>query len=360
MTSPEARDVAARLQQLAARVPPGAVEGAADPAGRAVALNHSRRQRAARWVGAAVAVVVLGTATTLTRPDVAPVAQSAPATTRAATPSGTRPAAPPSTRPPAPPPEVYEQPPRGSLADDPGFLAGVAALPWSPAMDPTTGSSAEIEPDTRRVLYAADVPGGHRWAVVMARSRQSWAVNWFAGPGGADPASLTEASYPTVWSPTQPLALMDVSAATAPIVVLGDPGATYEYSPSLDRTPDGSLVRDFQPLPVVDGVPLGAVPTPVVWNAGELRPSAGASYSPVWDVRYTGAAPWDSWYAPVGGPPDLAVLAPCLTALGYTVDVGPGEGEYSYGDPASFDRSSAEQAVREKATADCHNASSGG
>ncbi|GAB4079597.1 hypothetical protein GCU67_02575 [Modestobacter muralis] len=346
MTGPRAQDVAARLQQLAIRVPTTAVDGPADTAGRAVEVNRHRRQRAVRWVAGAVAVVVLGTATTLARPDVPPVAAAAPA-------------APPSTRPPAPPPAVYEQPPRGSLADDPGFLAEVAALSWSPALDQTTGTSTQIEPDTRRVVYAADVPNGHRWALVMARTRQSWAVNWFTGPDGADAADLTEASYPTLWSPTEPLALMDVSADTAPIMVFGDPGATYEYSPSLDRAPDGSLVRDFQPLPTVDGVPLGLVPTPVVWSAGELRAAAGGTDA-IWDIRYSSPAPWERWYGGAGGPPDMAVLVPCLTALGYTVDVGPGEGQFGYSETGTPDRTSAEEAVHEQATAECHTAASSG
>ncbi|MCZ2829266.1 hypothetical protein O2W14_10525 [Modestobacter sp. VKM Ac-2986] len=361
------QDVGARLTRLARQAHPPDGGSTVD---RVLDVARSRRLRTQRGVAAAVAVLVLGTTATLARPDAAPTVQAAPADA-SATPSATRPAAP-SSRPPAPPPEVYEQPPRGSLAGDPEFLAGVAALPWSPAMDLENGVAAEVEPDTRRVLYAADVPGGHRWAVVMARSHQSWAVNWFTGPAGADPAGMTEASYPSSWSPTEPLALMDASTEAVPLVVFGDPGIGYEYSPSLDRAPDGSLVREFQPLPVVDGVPLGVVPRPVVWGAGALRRSTGEDrstdddrtpgdgWSPGGDFRYVGAAPWESWYGEAAGPPDMAVLVPCLTALGYDVTVGPGESEYGWSDPTTVERSSTEQAVREKATADCQNAASGG
>ena len=350
MTGAEAQDVAARLQQLALRAPATDDEGTAD---RALAVNRHRRHRAVRWVAGAVAVVVLGTAAVLARPaEVTTAAQAAPATTRPAAPTTTRPPAPP-----PPPPEVYEQPPRGSLAGDAEFLTGVAALPWSEAMDTTTGNMAEIEPETRRVVYAADVPGGHRWALVMARADRWWAVNWFSGPRGADPASMTEVPAPGRWSETEPLVLMDVSAASAPIVVFGDPDAAYEYSPSLDRAPDGSLVRAYEPLPVVDGVPLGEVPTPVVWSAGEVRAVDRPYRGPVWDVRFAGPTPWDTWWA-AGGPPDLALLAPCLSALGYEVEVGPGDGEYSYTDLSADLLTSDEQAAREKATADCHTAAS--
>ena len=345
-----APDVAARLQQLAGRAVPAGHDEAPGTAERAVAADRRRRQRAGRWTAAAVVVAVLGGAAMLTRPaEVAPVAQAAAPSAR---PTARPPASP---TPPAPPPAVYEQPPRGSLAEDADLLAGVAALPWSPTIDPATGSAWAIEPDTRRVVYAADVPGGHRWVLVMARWRQSWAVNWFAGPEGGGPTDLTEVMQPTGWSATEPFALMDVTAPTAPLLVFGDPGDTFEYSPSLDRAPDGDLVREFEPLPMVDGIPLGVVPTPVIWSAGELREIDVSYRGPVWDLRLAGDAPWDGWYDFDGGPADEAVLGPCLTALGYTVEDGPGENDVGYSGPGPVDLSTTEHAVLEKATADCFN-----
>ena len=339
-TEPGAPDVAARLRQLAARVP-----GSGDTAGRALAVNRHRRSRAVRWVATAVAVVVLGTAATLARPEeVVAAAQPAPSTTRAG----------------APPPEVYEQPPRGSLADDAGLLAQAAALPWSGVMDPNSGVLYQAEPDTHRVVYAADVPGGHRWVVVMARWRQQWAVNWFSGPRGADPAELVEAYAPVPWSGLGPLALMDASDALGPLLVLAQPGVSAEYSPSRDRAPDGRLVRDFHPLPVVDGALLGMVATPVTWDAGELYQVRGPSRSQVFDVFYTGDAPWNSWYAGIGEPPDEAVLAECLTALGLEVHDGPGDQDMSYTDTGREDLTSAESAARDEAAAGCHVQASGG
>jgi hypothetical protein len=194
--------------------------------------------------------------------------------------------------------------------------------------------------------------------VVLARTESWWAVNWFAGPGGADPTNLAEVSTPTRLSDYDPLVLMDVSAASAPIVVLGDPDTDYEYSPSLDRAPDGSLVRAYQPLPEVDGVPLGEVPTPVVYNAGEARAAGKPWLNPIWDIRYAGTAPWDSWWGKVSGPPDLALLTPCLAPLGYVVEAGQGDYDYSITDLEPAPLSSEEQAVRDKATAECQTAAS--
>ncbi|MFQ1002918.1 hypothetical protein [Modestobacter sp. SSW1-42] len=330
----EDRDLRARLVRLARHAP---TSGGGDTLQRALAVNRSRRLRAARWVAAAVAVVVLGTAGTLARPEAAPAVQAAQPT----------PAGP-------PPPEVYEQPPRGSLADDPGFLAGVAALRWSP---PASGSgfSRSFDGDSRRVVYAADVPGGHRWAVVMARNGSSWVVNWFAGPRGARPAEMTEAYGPTGWSRSLPLALMDVSAATGPLVVLADPGVGVEYSATLDRAPDGSLVRDFVELPEVDGVRSGLVRTPVSYGpdtAPELVQVRNGVRTPLGITLTTGTPLWAPTAYP-DDPPDPSDIAECLTANGFTVQAAPPSAGVYYEDPRTGDLSSEEQAERDRAGQDC-------
>jgi hypothetical protein len=334
----DAHDVAARLRRLAAGAP-----GAGDTADRALAANRHRRLRAARWVAAGVAVVVLGTAATLARPEeVVAAAQPAPSSS-----AGT------------PPPQVYEQPARGSLADDAGFLAQAATLPWSGVVDPASGALRQVEPDSRRVVYAADVPGGHRWVVVMARWQQQWAVNWFSGPRGADPSQLVEAYAPLPWSGLAPLAVMDASESRGPLLVLAEPGVSAEYSPGRDRAPDGRLVRDFDPLPVVDGALLGSVTTPLTWDSGELYQVRGASRSQVYEVHYT-HAPWDSWYSGVGEPPEDAVVAECLTALGLQVQDGPGAQDVAWSESDRDEITSAEVAARDEAAAACHVQASGG
>jgi hypothetical protein len=320
-----AQAVADRLHELVA----GAHSAdTGDTAGRAVALAHARRRRGARWAAGALAVVLLGTAAAVVRPaDVAPAEAAGP------------------TTPPAPAgPAVYEQPPRGSLAGDREFLAAVQALPWSDLYD--TGSmTLDVEPDTRRVVYAADVPGGHRWAVVLARSGTQWGVDWFTGPRGARADQLVEAQGPVLLPAWQTVALMDVSGTTGPLLVLDEAGVTAEYSPSLDRAADGSLGRHFDPLPVVDGAPLGMVTTPVTWDAGQLSVLRDGFHDGVDTWLTTGTPPWL-----VGAEyeTDQTLVAACLSGLGYQVqDLGPGQG-LTWTEPETGDLSSAEQAARDQ------------
>ena len=329
------QDVRARLTRLAQRAPRPDGDGTAE---RVLAVNRGRRLRAGRWVAAAVAVVVLGSAATLARPDDGVPAGQAAATT----PSG------------PPPPAIYEQPPRGSLADDPEFLAAVAALPWSPAPS-GSGYSRPFDGDSRRVVYAADVPGGHRWAVVMASYGTQWVVNWFAGPRGAAPADLSEAYGPTGYARALPLALMDVSAETGPLVVLADPGVGAEYSATLDRAPDGSLVRDFTELREVDGALVGLVRTPVAFGpdtSPELFQVRNGVRTPLGFTLTTGVPPWTPTEYP-DSPPDPAAVSECLTTAGFEVEAAPPSAGVYYSDPRTGELSSAEQAERDRASEAC-------
>ena len=328
------QDVRARLSRLARR--PRRPDGGST-AERVLAVNRARRLRAGRWAAAVAAVVVLGATAPLARP-VDPVVQAAPAT----------------SRPGPPPPALYELPARGSLADEPEFLAAVAELPWSP---PPSGSgfSRPFDPDTRRVVYAADVPGGHRWAVVMAGHGPQWVLNWFTGPRGAEPGELTEATPPTVFSPSEPLALMDVSADTGPLVLLGEPGATAEYSATLDRAPDGSLVRDFLSLREVAGVPAALVRTPLTSDpatSARLYLRRDGVDVQVQQVLTTGTPPWvrtDQEPRPL----DPAAVEACLAAIGFTVQAAPPRDGFYYEDPRTGDLSSVEQAARDRASEEC-------
>jgi hypothetical protein len=324
--------VGARLTRLARHAP---TRDGMDLAGRAIAVAHHRRLRAVRWVGAVLAVLVLVAAATLVRPEAGPAVQAAQV-----------------TRPPGP--AVYERPPRGSLAGDAELLAAITALPWSPVPS-GSGSSPFSDPSTRRVLFAADVPGGHRWAVVMASYGPQWVVNWFTGPSGADPSQLTEATAPTVWSPSEPLALLDVSADFGPLVLLTAPGATAEWSATLDRAPDRSLSREFVPLHEEDGVLVRLVRTPVTWDPttdGELFQLREGVRSEVQSFLTTGTPPWMRT-DPGPARPDTAEVAACLSANGFTVEAAPPSAGVYYADPRTGDLSSVEQAERDRASEDC-------
>ena len=327
------QDVRARLTRVAQHAP--LPDGDATTV-RVLTVNRRRRLHAGRWVAAAVAVLVLGAAATLA-PPADPVAR-APVTAAQV----------------PPPPALYDQAPRGSLADDPQFLTGVAALPWSP-LPTSIGSHRLLDPGSTRVVYAADVPGGRRWAVVLARSGALWLVDWFAGPAGAGPEQLTEASPPALFSLSEPLALLDLSADTGPLVVLAAEGAEVEYSATLDRGDDGTLGREFQPLRPVDGVPLGLVTTPITYD-----PQTSAIIDLVQDgVRHevhqvlaTGTPPWARADADPGRP-DPAAAAACLTAAGFVVQAAPPSAGLYYQDPRSGQLSSLEQADRDRTSRDC-------
>lgn len=336
MTDDVGQAVAARLHEVAERARP-ADDGRT--AARAVAVDRRRRRR---WVAGALAVVLLGTGASFARSAVTepPAAAPLPATLAV------------SVAP--PPPELAEAPVRGSLADDEEFLAAMADAPWTGPVGPdgqvVDWGAPAPEPGTGRVVYAADVPGGHRWAVVIARFEAEWLWAWFTGVRGAEPAEMTSANGHVSLGGQERLALMDASADTGPLVVLGEPGLTAEYSPSLDRTPSGELVRDFAPLPMVDGVPLGVVGTPVTWTAGEVRITSSVaqpSLYPVFDRRPA------SWPAYPTGPIDEALVAPCLEQQGLDVETEYG---LSWGESEPPPMSSAEEAAREHEIAACFRA----
>ncbi|MCZ2818669.1 hypothetical protein [Modestobacter sp. VKM Ac-2984] len=290
-------------------------------------MDRLRRRSAGNWTAGALAVVLLGTGASLAGCSVTePAAAPAPAG--------------PSTSV-APSPELVEAPVRGSLADDQDFLAAMADAPWT---DP---DAPEPEPGTERVVYAADVPGGHRWAVVVARHEGRWFWTWFTGPRGAEPAEMTYAAGWIPLGPRERLALMDVSATTGPLVVLGEPGLEAEYSPSLDRAPSEELVRDFDPLPMVDGVPLGVVPIPVTLGSGEVQiTSSEEQQQPL--LTFPGESP--SWPAYPTRPVDSGLFTPCLERLGLTEEFEYGLRSDEAGRPPM---SSAEEAALEHQIAAC-------
>ncbi|MBB3674917.1 hypothetical protein [Modestobacter versicolor] len=338
MTPTEER-VAERLRELATLAGP---PGGPSTAERAAFHDRTRRRRALGRTVAAVAVVVVASTALLTRPE--SPAPSLVADTR--TPAAVLAA--------RTVPDAYELPPRGSLAGDEEFLAGVAALDWSETV--INGQAWSTDPGSRRVVYAADVPGGHRWAVVLGRSGVQWMYAWFRGPAGADPDELELALPPERIVRGHVLALVDMSAPRGPLVVLGRPGDGAEYSPSLDRMPDGTLARQFAPLPVVDGVPLGTVTTPITWDAGQVLLVRDGHRIDL-DLLRTGHPVSTLVYGT--GMPDPAVLTPCMAALGIDVELD-GSGGASWTDSSTGRLSSAEQAEREAAVEGCFAVATGG
>jgi hypothetical protein len=151
------------------------------------------------------------------------------------------------------PPTVYGEPTRGTLAVNEDFVAGMSEAAWPGAPGPT---------DSRRVVFADDVPGG-RWALVAAGGNRSQpaAIAWFTGPSGASPDEMTLWSVRSGPDPAMPVSLTDPT--TGALVVVGAPGDRITVSARPDVGPDGSVTRSFRTLRAPDGVAVaGLTPVP--------------------------------------------------------------------------------------------------
>ncbi|NEK58861.1 hypothetical protein GCU56_13385 [Geodermatophilus sabuli] len=180
------------------------------------------------------------------------------------------PAAAPSASVPAPV-DVLGLPTRGSLAGDPAFLDGVRRLPWT-VRESTVGPGLPDAPvDSRRVVFAGDVPGG-RWALVVGAHTLAagvpadppgppdgdLAAAWFAGPPGARPDQMRLRTVPRRAPPGQPVAMVD--PATGALAVVAAPGDVVEVSDHPDISADGDAARSYRRVPVEAGVAVVALP----------------------------------------------------------------------------------------------------
>jgi hypothetical protein len=181
-------------------------------------------------------------------------------------------------------------PTRGSLADDEDFVEGVRSIEWSAPMG-WEGAWLEPEEPDRRVLFAGEVPGGDRWALVMGRVGFQLLYIWFTGPPDARGARLQPAAPPGRGGPEEPMTLMD-QEQPATIVVVGLPGDEVSFSS------DGAA---WESVPTDDGVAVGTVTAPETLAGAELRISRAGG-----DVVHRSALsylhPLGSYVPPGAGP----------------------------------------------------------
>jgi len=234
---------------LAARPVPRAPEGLV---ARTRELHRRRRRHQAAAGGVVLAVaLVFGSVPVLrsTLPDVGRSDTAAPSSSAALA-------------------SLYDLPTRGSLADDAGWLAAVADLPWSaePLVDPHTLPPVE----SHRVLYAADVRGS-RVALVMGRDDGVLSSAWFTGPAGAGPTELTQAAVSVLAYPDQPVTLLDTADGGALLLVVSRPGDDISYLAGRTVSAAGASAEDVVSLDVADGVGVAGVPGPVTQLANEVR-----------------------------------------------------------------------------------------
>lgn len=207
-----------RLHRLAAGrpLPPTAAQ---QIAAALTTTGRTRRRRRLRWAGGAVVVALLLALVPLLPERAEPV----------------------------PPADVYAGATRGSLARDADFLRDLRAQSWS-----GTDLGTTSPPARRRVVFAADVPGG-RWALVLSgEGTADSAAAWFTGPAGAPAGRLRLRSVVLDPDRATPVSLTD--PATGALVVVAARGDAVTVSERPEVTAAGSLTRDFTELTASDGV----------------------------------------------------------------------------------------------------------
>jgi hypothetical protein len=176
--------------------------------------------------------------------------------------------------------DLADLPTRGSLADDAEFLAGLTELPWSEEGTLDYPTDITTAPESRRVLFAGDVPGG-RWALLVGRPEfvgeaseeprpvitEDWFMAWFTGPPGAEADEMSLASYPYGLVYDHVPAFLDPRSGT--LVVLAAPGDSVEVSQRPDIDADGRDSRAWVPVDTTDGIGvarLAPAEIPWVWS----------------------------------------------------------------------------------------------
>ncbi|WP_299957352.1 hypothetical protein [uncultured Modestobacter sp.] len=150
----------------------------------------------------------------------------------------------------------FPLPPRGSLADDPDYLAAVRELDWPNRPVPDSAD--------RQVVFAGETPAG-RVALVVGPAEGQLFGQWYTGPAAAAPQDLVpDSSYLTV-DPAESTALAvgqpgsGVDGGGGALIVIAQPGDQVLVSPRAEIATDGTVGRDYQPVDTVDGVAVVAL-----------------------------------------------------------------------------------------------------
>ncbi|MCZ2815965.1 sigma factor-like helix-turn-helix DNA-binding protein [Modestobacter sp. VKM Ac-2984] len=204
-------------------------------AAQAVADVGHRRTGLRRRVLAAAAVAALvltGAVVTQTRPAPEPLATAPPAAPTVDAGPSVR-AAP-----------VLTGPARGSLADDPAFLAAVQQADWGGLVAPPAAD--------RTVVFAGDTPSG-RAALVVGTVDEDFRGTWLIGPAGA-PAEALVPHLPPGLARSRPVTLLLGGPGPASLVVVAGRGDTIEVSDRLMVGPRGTVARSYTAVDAPDGV----------------------------------------------------------------------------------------------------------
>jgi hypothetical protein len=171
------------------------------------------------------------------------------------------------------------QPTRGDLADDRDFVQAAAAA-WRNGQAPEMIAYLRGQP---HVYWAGNTPAGPA-AVVLQQVEQPTPS---LAPGDSDPMALliglvatdpADGARRVVFQTGEPYPHPDppwgvVFGPGDRTVLVPDPGRPLWFSAAPVIGPDGRLTRDWQPLPVTDGVAITRIPADV--SAGDARVVAG-------------------------------------------------------------------------------------
>ena len=193
--------------------------------------------------------------------------------------------------------EVWDAAVRGSLAGDRAFLDAVRLLDWS------SGGPGPDRAD-REVAFAGDVPGG-RWVLVVGRAGGALVGQWFTAAPGAAPADLVADPGVSYLDEDDPVTRIAGEAPGGALLVLARPGEQVQVAQRAVVDADGSVRREYAPVPTVDGVAVTEVDSTT--EAG-----IAARYRVLRDgaVVAEGMPAALSWPSRTFDPPELTALRP--------------------------------------------------
>jgi hypothetical protein len=190
---------------------------------------------------------------------------------------------------------LWDEPARGSLAGDAGFLADARALDV-----PNLLATALAPLGTHRVVFAGD-EGGTRWVLVSGVVDGQLLGQWYLGPEGAAADDLETGATESALVPHQPIGFQVTTDAGSTVLVLADPGDTVAFSSAANVGDDGTVQRQWTSGTSEDGSE--------VFVSGADRTGSGIRYRVVRGgaVVATGPTAIQDTSTPVG--PDPAEIA---------------------------------------------------
>lgn len=161
--------------------------------------------------------------------------------------------------------------PRGSLAADERWLASLRATVPGQALH---GSEERVPSNARvDVVFAGDVPGGDRLALVLTQrrgpNRDRPVAVWLEGPTGATATQMRQNGWEAPPSRVETWAHGDGTGTT--LVVVGPQAASVETVASVTYAADGSIQRSWSPLATEDGVAAVRLPPRLDSGTTEIR-----------------------------------------------------------------------------------------